>query len=108
MSLTPRSDYQDSLRTTQVQYPWKATIRTIVQVGIPALIALGVVIPQIIEVILQGFGETLPAEARIWLLGAGVAVTAVAGTLAKIMALPLVNEWLTKFGLGAEPKLPLV
>lgn len=104
MSLTPRSDYQDSLDATQVQHPWKATLRTIVQVGIPALLAFGVVIPQIIDIILETAGETLPVEARAWLLGAGVAVTAVAGAIAKIMALPLVNEWLTKIGLGATPK----
>ncbi|UGL61836.1 hypothetical protein SEA_FRANKLIN22_23 [Microbacterium phage Franklin22] len=106
MSLTPRSDYQDALeaKATQVAHPWKATLRTVIQVGIPALIALGVVIPQIIDIILEGAGESLPVEVRAWLLGAGVAVTAVAGIITRIMALPLVNQFLTSIGLGATPK----
>lgn len=104
MSLTPRSDYQDSLKATQVEHPWKSTLRTVVQVGIPALIAIGVVIPQIIDAILAGFGEQLPPEATAWFLGVAAAVTAGAGVLARIMAIPLVNQWLTSIGLGAAPK----
>lgn len=104
MSLTPRSDYQDSLTTTQVQHPWKATLRTIVQVGIPAIITIGAIIPQVIDIILESLGETLPIGARAWFLAASLGVTAVAGAIARIMALPLVNELLTKIGLGASPK----
>ena len=105
MSLTPRSDYQDALpEATQVAHPWKATLRTIVQVGIPTVIALGIVIPQIIDAILAGFGESLPPEATAWFLGVAAAVTATAGVITRIMALPLVNEFLAKLGLGATPK----
>ncbi|AYN57000.1 hypothetical protein SEA_VITAS_22 [Microbacterium phage Vitas] len=107
MSLTPRSDYQDAIArsaTTQTEHPWKATLRTLVQVGIPALIGIGVVVPEVIQIILDGFGETMSVEVRAWFLAAAAAVTAGAGVLARIMAIPLVNEFLTKIGLGAAPK----
>ena len=107
MRSTPRSDYQDVLAksaTTQTEHPWKATLRTLVQVGIPALIGIGVVVPEVTKIILDGFGETMPAEARAWFLATAAVVTTGAGVLARIMAIPLVNKLLTKIGLGAAPK----
>lgn len=88
---------------TQVKYPWKATLRTVVQVGIPTVLTLCVVIPQVIDAILDGFGEQLPPEFVGWMLGASALVTTLAGVLARIMAIPAVNAVLTKIGLGARP-----
>lgn len=104
MSLTPRSDYQDTLSTTQTEHPWKATLRTVIQVGIPAFLTLCLVIPQIVDAVLEGFGESLPPEFTAWMLGAAGVVTAAAGVLTRIMAIPAVNAWLTALGLGATPK----
>jgi len=104
MSLTPRSDYQDSLQATQVQHPWKAAIRTFVQVAIPAVIALGIVVPQIVDIILEQFGEQLPPQFTGVMLAVSVGVAGVSAVVARIMALPLVNEFLTGIGLGATPK----
>ena len=89
---------------TQSQYPWKATLRTIVQVGIPALITLVGVLPLIIQAVLDELGEQLPPGVRLWLLGAAALLTSVAAALARVMAIPAVNAWLTRLGLGATPK----
>ncbi len=40
----------------------------------------------------------------LWLLSAAGVVTAIAGALSRVMAIPVVNEWLTHIGLGSEPK----
>ncbi|WNO28738.1 membrane protein [Microbacterium phage FlameThrower] len=104
MSLTPRSDYQDSLQATQVQHPVKAVLRTIVQVGIPTFIALGIVVPQIVDIILEQFGQSLPEQVTVVLLTTAGVVTGIAAVITRIMAIPLVNEFLTKMGLGATPK----
>jgi|GEM_PF-3256058 len=104
MSLTPRSDYQDSLNATQVQHPVKAVLRTIVQVGIPVFIALGIVVPQIVDIILEQFGQSLPEQVTVVLLATAGIVTGVAAVITRIMAIPLVNQFLTSIGLGATPK----
>lgn len=84
--------------------------RTIVQVGIPALIALLVLVPQIINVILSGdLGAMLPASAYAWLAGAAAVLTALAATGARIMAIPGVAEWLRKYAgkLAPDDQPPL-
>lgn len=89
---------------TQVVYPWKAALRTAVQVGIPTVLTLGVVLPMIIQIVLDEFGEQMPPALRLWFLGAAGVITGIALVLTRIMAIPAVNAWLTKLGLGATPK----
>ena len=36
--------------------------------------------------------------------GAGLIALSVSAAITRVMAVPFVNEWLTKIGLGAEPK----
>lgn len=73
---------------TQAQHPWRTVIRTIVQVGIPAFLAFALLLPEIIQAILDQFGEQLPPGLRLWLLGVAALVTAVAAVITRIMALP--------------------
>jgi hypothetical protein len=87
---------------TQVAKPWRATWRTVVQVGIPACIIMVGVLPEVLEVILDGMGAYLPAEARATLAGAAAVITALAGTLARIAAIPRVNEALRVVKLSAD------
>lgn len=89
---------------TQVVYPWKAALRTAVQVGIPTVLTLAVVLPMIIEIVLDEFGEQMPDGLRLWLLAAAGVITGVSLVLTRIMAIPAVNAFLTRFGLGATPK----
>lgn len=74
--------------TTQAQFPGRAVIRTIVQVGIPAFLAFALLLPEIIEALLEQFGEQLPEGIRLWLLGLAALVTGVAAVITRIMALP--------------------
>jgi hypothetical protein len=76
-------------KTSQTKYPWRATLRTGVAfiVGLAASWAL----------VIQAAGVDPGLE---WV---SVSVAAAAG-VTRVMAVPFINEWLTKLGLGAEPK----
>lgn len=86
-----------------IWYKAQRVLRTIVSVGIPAFLTFALVLPQIIEAL----GLPADSEVRLWLLGIAAAVTAVAAAITRIMAIPKVNEWLTKIGLGSVPKAAL-
>ena len=86
---------------TQVARPWRATLRTVLQVGLPAFSLLVGVLPEVLEAVLEGMGDTLPPGLRLWLLGAAAVVTALAGTLARIAAIPGVNRLLASVNLDA-------
>lgn len=76
-------------------------LRTIVQVGIPAFLGFALVLPQIID----AAGLPVDSDLRLWLVAAAAAVTAIAGGLSRVMAIPAVNKWLTSVGLGSVPKV---
>jgi hypothetical protein len=87
---------------TQVARPWRATWRTVVQVGIPAAIILVGVLPEVLETIIDGMGDHLPADVRLALLAAAAFITALAGTLARLAAIPRVNDALKAVHLSAD------
>lgn len=86
-----------STAPTQTAHPWRATLRTTVEVGIPAIVGLLIILPQIIQAILDGMGETMPTSLYAWLAGAAAFITALAATLARIAAIPGVVEWTRKY-----------
>jgi predicted naringenin-chalcone synthase len=94
---TPTPDAKK--RALAIWYVAQRVLRTIVQVGIPAFLTFALVLPQIIEAL------GLPADSRLrlWLLAVAAIVTAVAAALTRLMAIPAVNSWLTKIGLGSVP-----
>jgi len=75
-------------------------LRTIVQVGIPAFLSFALVLPLVI----QALGLPVTSALYLWLLSFAAAITAVAAAITRVMAIPAVNVWLTKIGLGAIPK----
>lgn len=88
---------------SQVKHPWNATLRTALQVilGITSFILLlAVVAPQILEAV----ADVLPENVYAWGVGAVASITALAGAITRIMAIPQINEWLKKIGLGVPPK----
>lgn len=92
---------------TQVAYPWAATLRTILQtvagliLGAAAFVTvLATLAPQFLAAI----ADLLPPEWYAWAVGAVAFIGALSGALARIMAIPGVNEWLTRIKLGATPK----
>ena len=74
---------------TQVEHPWKATIRSVFQF----LVALATLIP----LIALGVYEDPDASPAVV-----VQVLAVAAAITRVMAIPRVNDLLARFGLGAE------
>jgi hypothetical protein len=92
---------------TQVTHPGAATARTILQSVAGAVLAaasfvavLAVFAPQLLEAI----ADVLPPEWLAWATGAVAAIGAFAGALARVMAIPGVNAWLTRLKLGAAGK----
>jgi hypothetical protein len=73
---------------TQTVYPWRSAVRT----GIQTLLALCAVVPTVTG--------SLNPEKFAWAAGAAT----VAGGIARVFAIPAVEEFLGKFGLSAEPK----
>ena len=84
-------------RTTQAQYPWRAVVRTIVQVGVPAFLAFALLLPEIVQAVLDQFGEQLPEGFRLWLLGVAALVTGVAAVITRIMALPRAIDFARRY-----------
>ena len=89
---------------TQVRFPLRAVLRT----ALAVILAFGIVVPLAVEIILDEWAKAAPVPegARAWLLGASAAIVAVSSALTRIMAIPTVNEWLGKVGMGATPKTP--
>ena len=92
----------DHVATTvpDIWFKLQRVLRTAVQVGIPAFLTFNLALPQIIEAL----GGVLPPDAFLWLNGVAAGITAIAAGLARVMAIPQVNAWLTKLGLGSVPK----
>lgn len=88
--MTERTDYLARQGATQVRRPWRATVRTVFQavVGLAAMWAVIV--------------ETIGLDPGVEWVAASLAVT---GAMTRVMALPAVEAWLSKFApfLAAEP-----
>lgn len=87
-------------KSTQEAHPWRATLRTAVQIAVPALV-LFVVAQPIIE---DQMGAYLPDAWSAWYAGAAAFLTAAGATLTRLMALPSAQRLLERIGLGTgEP-----
>lgn len=95
---SPNTDAVKS--ATDIWYKGKRVLRTLVQVAIPSFLSFALVLPLIIEAL----GLPVDSELRLWLIAVAGGVTAVAGGIARVMAIPAVNAWLIKVGLGSVPQ----
>lgn len=93
---------------TQEEHPNKASVRTFVQTVIGAAIVIVPIVPVVVNIILDEFGKA-GVEPPGWLFAAlsGIAVGAglIAAIVARIMAVPGVNDFLKKIGLAPKPKM---
>jgi hypothetical protein len=94
------ADHEANIVVDDIWFKSKRVLRTLVQTGIPAFLVFAGVLPQIIAAL----GLPVDSAVYLWLLAAAGVVTAVATGLARVMAIPAVNTWLTHFGLGSVPK----
>ena len=79
-------------KTSQTRYPWRATARTALAFVSGAAVAA--------PVLYTAVTNESPEAAT----GAGLIALSVSAAITRVMAVPFVNEWLTRAGLGAEPK----
>jgi len=84
---------------TQVKYPWKATLRTVIQTAVPTILT----VVAVLGVLQDSFNVYLPASVIAWVAGASAFLVVLAGALTRIFAIPAVDAWLTGLGLGATP-----
>lgn len=86
--------------TTQQAHPWRAALRTALQVAV----GLGLVVPLALAAMDETLGDVLPPEvrAKVWAIGGGI--IAVAAFLARIMAVPQVDRVLKRLGLSSSPE----
>lgn len=83
-------------QSTQEAHPWRAALRTAVQIAVPALV-LFVLAQPIIEEQLDGY---LPDAWQAWYAGAAGFLTACGAALTRVMALPAAQRLLEVIGLG--------
>ena len=87
------------MNPTQVKYPWRAALRTV----LAYVVAAGIVEPVVWAIAQDTLGPYLSPQvitAVAWAVGLIVAVSAF---VTRVIAIPQVNAWLTKLGVGATP-----
>ncbi len=87
------------MNPTQVKYPWRAALRTV----LAYVVAAGIVVPAVWSIAqdtLAGYLSPEVVTAAAWTVGLIVAVSAF---VTRVIAIPQVNDWLTKLGVGAAP-----
>lgn len=94
------ADHEANTPVQDIWFKSQRVLRTVVQVGIPAFLTFALALPQIIN----AAGLPVDGPLYLWLIGAAGVITAVAAGLTRIMAIPAVNAWLVKIGLGSVPK----
>lgn len=99
-----RPDLAEVEVSTQEANPGSAVGRTAVQVGLPSFALLGLVIPEIVDATLERFGASMPEEIRGWLLAAAAVTTGVSAIVARVMAIPGVNDWLREHAPALAPE----
>ena len=88
---------------TQVQHPWRATLRT----GLAVLLGILVTIPLVWAIIgdeLAAVGWAVPEPWAAIIAAIVTGCVVAASAITRIMAIPLVSDWLTKVGLGPAPQ----
>ena len=91
---------------TQVEHPWRASLRTALFVVVPLLVLVVGIVPEVIQIILEETvraGVVLPEWVRPALLGLSAAAAAIAAILNRIALLPRANELLTALRIGPKP-----
>jgi hypothetical protein len=89
-----------------IWFPNKRAIRTAIQVTVGVFLAIVsalavfvLVAPQVLEAI----KDVLPPSWYAWLVGFVAVVGAISAALARVMAIPQVDEFLKRFGAGSTP-----
>ena len=93
----------DSTPSGEIWFKARRAARTAAQVvvtGAAILATLVVVAPQVLDAL----ADVLPGPVVAWCSGAIASAAAVSAALARLMAVPAVDEWLKRIGLGSAPR----
>lgn len=86
----------------EIWFKTKRVLRTAVQVivtGAGILAVAVVVAPQILDAL----ADVLPGPVVAWAAGVIAAAAALSAALSRVMAIPAVDAWLKRLGLGSAP-----
>lgn len=86
---------------SQVAHPGRAALRTFLEVLIPAVLLVLAVGPEVLRILAEDLGASLPPGVIAWLLAAAGFLAAVSAAVARIAAIPKVNEALKRVNLDA-------
>lgn len=92
----------EKLAEQDIWFKTQRVIRTAVQVllaGVTALTVLAVLAPQVLDAV----KDVVPGPVVVWCGGAIAFIAALAAALARVMAIPTINRWLTAIGAGSVP-----
>lgn len=89
------------IEPSQVAFPWRAALRTGLQTALAALSVLIIALPMVSDFVAE-FWPDSPLIA--WIAGGTAFAGALSVLITRIMAIPAVDDLLTRLGLGAEPK----
>ncbi|MDF2918136.1 MAG: hypothetical protein K0S70_2353 [Microbacterium sp.] len=99
------------MNVPEIWFKTQRVLRTAIAVVVSGLstisagiLALALVAPDV----LAELAKILPASWIAWATGALASLVAIASVVTRIMAIPKVNGWLTKIGLGSVPKSKVV
>lgn len=87
---------------SKIWFPLQRAIRTAVQVVVSAAAILATTVfiaPQILTAI----QDVLPGPVVAWITGAIAVLAALSAAIARVMAIPAVDEWLRHIGAGSAP-----
>lgn len=89
------------MEPTQIEHPWRASLRTAFQTALAALFALIAFLPLVAEFV----REVAPDSPLVGvILGVVAVLSSLALLITRAMALPQVNKLLTRLGLGPVSK----
>lgn len=91
---------------SQVAHPRQAVKRTLLALlsGVALLPVILLAISEAFTIITGEASGLLPESFATWMIGAGAALITLSTVITRILAIPAVNDWLTKFNLAADPK----
>lgn len=90
------------VRSTQEAEPGRAVLRTLISL-LPAIISGVLLLPELVQIVVESYGETLPPSFRGVLLAVSGFIVTTTLVMTRIMASVKVNEWLRKNFKPAAP-----
>ena len=90
--------------STQVEHPWRASIRTATIAFFGFLVALAPFIGDLSRLVQEDLGLLLPVEAVGAIVGFLGVISVIVGFLNRLALVPSLNALLTSIGFGPKPK----